>query len=263
MSIELRSSEQKAIQALWAKWKSSDALEMESTVKSVSLTEFLDTVARLRAVGLREQPQQPKLNICMPGCLRFTIVGLGAIQDYCVKGDITKVPFTVMRKARCNTRGSDDDQIDLPDYGVRLKLRKEENLDRRDARVVEMIGKWQKTPKRFRYIKRYTFLGPEKSGLRFDLSIVRESGRDSKGDLVGSESFQIADILRKPMKYEIEAEAERVVAVANAEARALLTAAQDQASSALVDARAAADALAGPGLCLLRGHRAARSRGAA
>ena len=210
MSIELRGSEQKAIQALWAKWKSSDALEMESTVKSVSLTEFLDTVARLRAVGLREQPQQPKLNICMPGCLRFTIVGLGAIQEYCVKGDITKVPFTVMRKARCNTRGSDDDQIDLPDYGVRLKLRKEENLDRRDARVVEMIGKWQKTPKRFRYIKRYTFLGPEKSGLRFDLSIVRESGRDSRGDLIGSESFQIADILRKPMKYEIEAEAERV-----------------------------------------------------
>ena len=209
MSIELRGSEQKAIQALWAKWKSSDALEMESTVKSVSLTEFLDTVARLRAVGLREQPQQPKLNICMPGCLRFTIVGSGAIQDYCMKGDITKVPFTVMRKARCNTRGLDDDQIDLPDYGVRLKLRKEENLDRRDARVVEMIGRWQKTPKRFRYIKRYTFLGPEKSGLRFDLSIVRESGRDSKGDLIGSESFQIADILRKPMKYEIEAEAER------------------------------------------------------
>lgn len=209
MSIELRGSEQKAIEQLWAKWKSSDAIEMESTVKSASLTEFLDTVARLRAVGLREQPQQPKLNICMPGCLRFTIVGLGAIQEYCLKGDITKVPFTVMRKVRCNTRGADDDQIDLPDYGMRLKLRKEENLDRRDARVVEMLGKWQKTPKRFRYIKRYTFIGPEKSGLRFDLSIVRESGRDSRGDMIGSETFQVADILRKPMKYEIEAEAER------------------------------------------------------
>lgn len=209
MSIELRSSEQTAIQAIWEAWKSSEKLELESTVKSVSLTEFLDTVARLRAVGLREQPQQPKLNILMPGGLRFTIVGTGSIQEYCERNDITKVPFTVMKKDRRMTKTKDDDQVDLVDYGVRIKLRREENLDRRDARVVEMVGKWAKTPKRFRYIKRYTFLGPENSGLRFDLSLVRESSKDSKGDYIGAESFKMADILRKPVKYEIEAEADR------------------------------------------------------
>lgn len=207
MSIELRGSEKTAIDSLWEAWKSSEKFELESTVKSVSLTEFLDTVARLRSVGLREQPQQPKLNILMPGGLRFTIVGTGSIQEYCEKGDITKVPFSVMKKDRRG--GKNDDHIDLIDYGVRIKLRREENLDRRDARVVEMLGKWSKTPKRFRFIRRYTFLGPDNSGLRFDLSIVRESSKDSKGDYIGAESFKMADILRKPIKYEIEAEAER------------------------------------------------------
>lgn len=207
MSIELRGSEQSAIQAIWELWKTSDKFELESTVKSVSLTEFLDTVARLRAVGLREQPQQPKLNILMPGGLRFTIVGTGSIQDYCEKGDISKVPFSVMKKERGSTKVAD--QIDLNDYGVRIKLRREENLDRRDARVVEMVSKWHKTPKRFRFIRRYTFLGPEDSGLRFDLSLVRESAKDTKGDYMGAENFKMADILRRPVKYEIEAEADR------------------------------------------------------
>jgi hypothetical protein len=208
MSIELRGSEKTAIDSLWEAWKSSEKFELESTVKSVSLTEFLDTVARLRAVGLREQPQQPRLNILMPGGLRFTIVGTSSIQDYCEKGDITKVPFSVMKKDRRG--GKNDDHIDLIDYGVRIKLRREENLDRRDARVVEMLGKWSKTPKRFRFIRRYSFHGPDNSGLTFDLSIVRESSKDSKGDYIGAESFKMADILRKPIKYEIEAEAERI-----------------------------------------------------
>jgi SAM-dependent methyltransferase len=209
MSIELRGSEQTAIQNIWKIWRSSDNFELESTVKSVSLTEFLDTVSRLRAVGLREQPQQPKLNILMPGGLRFTIVGLGSIQDYCERGDITKVPFTVIKKDRRMIKSENNDQIDLVDYDIRIKVRREENLDKRDARVVEMLGKWAKTPKRFRYIRRYTFIGPDNSGLRFDLSLVRESSKDTKGDYMGTENFKMADILHRPIKYEIEAEADR------------------------------------------------------
>lgn len=209
MSIELRSSEKAAIEAIWAKWQKSTDLELESNVKGAGLTGFLDVVARLRAVGLREQPQQPLLNIFMPGCLRFQIVGAGAIQDYCQTGDITKVPFTVIRKVRCNQKGKDDDHVDLVDYGVRIKIRREENLDRRDARVVEVLGKWARTPKRFRYMRRYTYIGPENSGLRFDLSMVRESAKDSRGDFIGAESFKMADIMRKPLKYEIEVEADR------------------------------------------------------
>ena len=207
MSIELKQTESAAIQTLWEQWKASDQYELESCVKNVDLTGFRDTVARLRAVGLREQPQQPKLNIMMPGCLRFSIVGQGMIQAYCQNGDITKVPFDVVIKERCK-KGSVD-QVDLPDYSVRIKMRREIPLDPRDARVVEMIGRWARTPKRFRYLRRYTFLGPEDSGVRFDLSAVRESKKDSKGDYMGYETFKMADILRRPLAYEIESEVER------------------------------------------------------
>jgi mRNA capping enzyme, catalytic domain/mRNA capping enzyme len=207
MSIELKSSESVAIQQLWEQWKASDQYELESCVKNVDLTSFQDTVARLRAVGLREQPQQPKLNIMMPGCLRFSIVGQGMIQAYCQHGDITKVPYDVVIKERC--KKGEKDQIDLPDYSVRIKMRREIPLDKRDARVIEILGRWARTPKRFRYLRRFTFLGPEDSGVRFDLTAVRESKKDTKGDYMGSETFQMADILRRPLSYEIESEVER------------------------------------------------------
>ena len=208
MSIELRAAESASIQAIWESWKASDNLEMESTIKSVNLTGFLDTVARLRAVGLRESPQQPKLNICMPRGLRFTIVGLGNIQAYCTHGDINKVPYTVMLKEKRRTGGVLD-QVDLPEYGVRIKLCREIPLNKRDGRVVEQVSRWLKAPKRFRYIKRYTFTGPVGSGMRFDLSSVRESARDARGDFISAENFQMADILKQPLRYEIESEAQR------------------------------------------------------
>jgi hypothetical protein len=207
MTLELRSSESQTLGAIWADWKTSDQLELEASAKNVDLTGFLDTVARLRSVGLREIPQPPTLNIMMPGGLRFTIADESTIQQYCQEGDISRVPYTVMDKGRRKMKGGID-QIDLVDYGIRVKVRREVNLDKRDARVVEMIGKWKRTPKRFRYIRRYTFIGPEGSGLRFDLSVVKESERDSKGDYIGAETLQLANILKRPVKYEIECEAE-------------------------------------------------------
>lgn len=206
MSLELRASETTGIQAIWTAWQSSEQFELEATIKKVDLREFLDTVARLRAVGLRETPQQPKLNILMPGGLRFTIVGEGAIQAYCQHGDISRVPYSVQRKERAK---AGNDQVDLVDYGARIKLRREVELDKRNAKVVEMVSRWKKAPKRFRFLRRYTFIGPEGSGLRFDLSMIRASARDTKGDYIGAESLQMGDILRRPISYEIEAELDK------------------------------------------------------
>jgi len=206
MSLELRASETAGIQAIWTAWQSSEQFELEATINRVDLREFLDTVARLRAVGLRETPQQPKLNILMPAGLRFTIVGEGAIQAYCQHGDISRVPYSVQRKERTKTA---NDQIDLVDYGARVKLRREIPLDKRNAKVVEILSRWARSPKRFRFMRRYTFIGPDGSGLRFDLSMIRSSARDTKGDYIGSETLQMGDILRRPITYEIEAELDK------------------------------------------------------
>ena len=210
MTLELRKQESEAIKALWADWKADkySLLELETTIRRVDLTGFQDTVNRLRSVGLKEEPQQPKLNILMPGGLRFTIVGPGLIQEYCQHGDINRVAYSVVLKERRRMQDKPD-QVDLADYGARVKVRREVELNKRDARVVKMLASWAKTPKQFRYIKRYTFLGPSELGMRFDLSIIRESERDSRGEYKRAESLKMADILNRPMVYEIEAEAER------------------------------------------------------
>ena len=210
MTLELRKQETEAIKALWADWKADkySLLELETTIRRVDLTGFQDTISRLRSVGLKEEPQQPKLNILMPGGLRFTIVGPGLIQEYCTHGDINRVAYSVVLKERRRV-AEKPDQVDLADYGARIKVRREVELNKRDARVVKQLQSWAKTPKQFRYIKRYTFLGPTDLGMRFDLSIIRESERDSRGDYKRAETLQLADIMRRPLVYEIEAEAER------------------------------------------------------
>lgn len=210
MTLELRKQETEAIKALWADWKADkySLLELETTIRRVDLTGFQDTISRLRSVGLKEEPQQPKLNILMPGGLRFTIVGPGLIQEYCTHGDINRVAYSVVLKER-RRAAEKPDQVDLTDYGARIKVRREIELNKRDARVVKQLQSWAKTPKQFRYIKRYTFLGPPDLGMRFDLSIIRESERDSRGDYKRAETLQLADIMRRPLVYEIEAEAER------------------------------------------------------
>jgi hypothetical protein len=208
MTLELRKTESEAIQSIWADWKASDgkSLELEVSFGRVGLTGFLDTVNRLRSLGLKEEPQQPKLNICMPGGMRFTIVGEGPIRDYCISGDINKVPYNVLLKERHRVKDKPD-QADLADYNVRVKMRREVQLSKRNARVVDLLSRWAKTPKRFRYIKRFTFIGPEDTGYRFDLSAIRESERDSRGDYKGTETLQMANIMSRPTTYEIEVEA--------------------------------------------------------
>lgn len=208
MTLELRRAESEAIQSIWSDWKNSDgkSLELEASFGRIGLTGFLDVVARLRVLGLKEVPQPPTLNIMMPGGLRFTIVGEAQIQDYCVTGDITKVPYNVLLKDRHRSRDKPD-QADLIDYKMRIKLRREVELSKRNARVVELVSRWTKTPKRFRYIKRYTFIGPENMGVRFDLSAIRESERDSRGDYKGTETLQMSNIMNRPTTYEIETEA--------------------------------------------------------
>jgi len=208
MTLELRKAESDAVQLIWSDWKASDgtSLELEASFGRIGLTGFLDTVSRLRALGLKEEPQQPKLNIMMPGGLRFTIAGEGPIQEYCMHGNINKVPYTVLLKDRHRVKDKPD-QVDLTDYKLRIKVRREVELNKRNARVVEVVSRWAKTPKRFRYIKRFTFLGPDNLGVRFDLSAIRESERDSRGDYRGAETLQMANIMSRPTTYEIEAEA--------------------------------------------------------
>lgn len=205
MTLELRKVETDAINALWQMWSTNQQFELEAVVKNVGLTGFLDVSSRLRAVGLTEEAQQPVLNICMPNKLRFTIAGTGPIQSYCQHGNITKVPYSVTVKERVQNT----DQIDLTDYDARIKLRREVPLSITNSRVVEIVSKWTRLPKHFRLLNRYSYKGPVNSGFHFDLSMVRESQKDSYGNFVGKETLSMEDMLKRPVSYEVECELNR------------------------------------------------------
>ena len=136
MTLELRKTETDAINALCQLWSVNQQFELEALVKNVGLTGFLDVSARLRAVGLEEEAQQPVLNIMMPQNLRFTIAGIGPIQAYCTQGNLTNIPYSVTVKERIQIV----DQIDLTDYNARVKLRREVPISITNPKVLEVVS---------------------------------------------------------------------------------------------------------------------------
>lgn len=206
MSLELQSTEASAIHALWAAWESATDSELEATFKSLDYTKFLDVIKYLRNLGLQEDPQSPKLNIMVAGGLRFTLVGDGVISAYCRDNTLKGKPFHVILKERKTTVGGAS-EVDLDEYGVRIKIRREHPLTKDDTRVLEALAKWPSLPKSFRHIKRYSFTSMHHKGIQFDASFVRENAKDARGNYRQSTTFTGAAISKQPVHYEMEVEA--------------------------------------------------------
>ena len=208
MSLELKNTEVTAIDQLWTTWASSTDSELEATFPRLDYTKFLNTIKYLRSLGLTESPQPPKLNIIVPGGLRFTLVGAGVIEAYCGDNTLKGKPFHVILKEKKAAVGGLS-EIDLPDYDVRIKVRREITLPVTDTRVAEALGKWASLPKAFRYIRRYSFTSTHHGGIQFDLSFVHENAKDKRGQYIQSTSFMGAEIHKQPTHYEVEVEALR------------------------------------------------------
>jgi hypothetical protein len=206
MSLELKSAEVTAIDQLYNAYVSSSETELEATFPRLDYTNFLNTIKYLRSIGLTESPQPPKLNILVPGGLRFTLVGNGVIENYCNDNTLKAKPFHVIIKEKKATIGGIS-EIDLNDYDVRIKVRRELPLEVTDTRVIEALAKWATLPKSFRYIRRYTFTSTHHGGIQFDASFVHENAKDKRGNYIQSTTFLGAEIHKQPIHYEIEVEA--------------------------------------------------------
>lgn len=207
MSLELRSSDVGVIDTLWKTWESTTEFELEATFKQLDYTNFLNVVKYLRTYGLTEEPQPPKLNIMVSGGLRFTIVGEGAIQAYCNDNTIRGKVYHVILKEKRHAAGATD--VDLNEYGVRIKIRRELPLAKDDPRVMEAVAKWMTLPKSFRYIQRFSFTSLHHKGIVFDASFLRENKKDARGNYIQTTTFQGANITKQPVHYEVEVEALR------------------------------------------------------
>jgi len=202
--MELRSKEKEALKSLWTLWSKTPDTELEATLPTLDYTRFLNAIKHLRSLGLKEEPQEVKLNIMLPNHLRFTLVGEAVIQAFCRDNTIQGKPFHVILKDKQIVGNTD---VDLKDYGVRIKIRREQDIPLDDPRVAQALAKWSTLPKTFRYMTRIRFTSSKYLGIVFDASFVKQSKQDKRGSYIPALNFLAAEVTKQPMRYEMEVEA--------------------------------------------------------
>ena len=208
MTLEFRSSEMSQFDNLWQAWETKSDYELESTFTPLDYTSLLNIIKQLRSIGLQEIPTVPRLNIMVEGNLRFTLEGKDLIQEYCRDNTLNGKMFTVMLKEKKVLKGGSS-EVDIREYGIRIKLRHELKLTNDDPRVQSVLKKWASLPKAFRYIKRYSFLSTHQKGIQFDASFVRENKKDARNSYILATTFTEAQIQKQDVTYEMELEAIR------------------------------------------------------
>ena len=198
--MELRSAENEALKRLVEEWGLNDTKELEATFKGASdTTTFLAVAQRLKSKGFTALPQEDRMNIITPDSVRFSLTGMSLIEAYCRDDTITGKPYEAMIKDRTGP----ENNLDLDEYGVRIKIRRELPLAAADASVKELVGRWAMQKKAFRILRRWTFLG---EGVKFDLSMVRSTPVDVKGQYLWQKTFSERDLSKVDARYECEVE---------------------------------------------------------
>jgi hypothetical protein len=202
--MELRPAEADALKRVIEEWRIHDERELEASFSGKTVgetTTFLAVAQRLEAKGFRAMPQEDYMNIITPDQVRFTLTGMGAIEAYCREESLEGIPFTAMIKDRAGVESN----VDLKEYDVRVKIRREITLSETDPVVLQILGRWPQQRKAFRIMRRWTFMD-EANGVRFDLSMVRSSFKDAKGSFIWQTTFRERDITRRQASYEMEVE---------------------------------------------------------
>lgn len=194
--MDLRRSDLDGLTRLAGIWKTTPGAEFEAMLTGMDLTSWQDVIQYLRSLGMRENPQIVKMNICLSNDIRLTLEGAGVIQAYCRENRIGDKPFVAMLKESI----ANAEPVTLGSYGVKAKLKREIPLAADDARVVEALQRWDSLGKHFRNIQRFEFVAPGGVPIRFDVSIVRENaGRPAR-------TFQESRVTGSPPRYEVEVE---------------------------------------------------------
>ena len=217
--MEITKDEHNSIKELLHHWVKNSKYELETTFGQrgvVDSNTFLHIAQRLRTKRFDVIPQSDYLNIITPNGIRFTLQGLGVIEDYCRDNTIAGKTFTAMKKTNVvlpslvkqkTDSKVKQNPIDISEYDVRFKLRSEDEItpDHPDyATVTSMINTWATVPKAFRMIRRWSFKG---KGIQYDLSMVRQSGMDESGkDYAMSTTFLGAKLSSQILRHEVEVE---------------------------------------------------------
>lgn len=206
--MELSREDIGKLRTLITEWEKVENLELEASFSDGSDTSsFLSVAQRLRAKGFEALPQEDKMNIITPENVRFTLIGLTSIEKYCRDNSLIGKPFEAIIKDRSGTLAAES-TIDLDDYGVRVKVRRELQIAKNDPALEDLLRNWDRRNKAFRIMRRWTFLDV-KGGVRYDLSMVRSTPTTKpggKGNYKWQKNFLDIDLAKEPPHYEIEVE---------------------------------------------------------
>ena len=208
--MELRKDQINTIQELLELWYPDTSIELETTFGYKGIVDsntFLQIAQRLKTKGFEFLAQDDRLSIIVQSSpnknaentFRFSLQGLGLVEQYCKDNTISNKQYTVMTK----TNISDKSPIDISEYDVRIKMKRETDLGIDDPIVKEIVGKWNIIDKSFRLIRRWSFLG---KGIRVDMSMIRQSQTEPNGSFVTSKTFIKANIPKQVLRYEVEVE---------------------------------------------------------
>lgn len=200
--MELFPAEAETLRKIVQEWTEHSERELEATFGpggEVDSTAFLNVAKRLRAKGFANLQQEDRLTITLPDHTRFTLIGSGVIQQYCRDNRLAGKNFVAMIKDRAGAESN----LDLDDYVTRLKVRREIEMLPVDSRVAAILATWPQQKKAFRLIRRWSFRG---AGVQFDLSMVRSTKKDLKGNYVWVRNFTDQDISQEAPHYEVEVE---------------------------------------------------------
>jgi hypothetical protein len=218
--MELFRPEAEKLRKMVENWLPQPKRELEATfglTGQVDQTRFLAVVQRLKSRGYTETPPVDYMTITIKDAksdinvrrdtlknnTRFTIVGTDDIERYCQQESLDGLDYEVILKTAIGNPGEDD--LALDDYDMKFKVRREEERDKDEAIVAEILSTWDRQKKAFRLIRRWTFEG---DGCVFDLSMVRSNKRNTSGAYIFTERFSDDDqnILNQKPTYEIEVE---------------------------------------------------------
>lgn len=200
--MDVLPAEAEKLRQLLTIWSEHDDYELEATFGpkgAVDATAFFAIAARLKAKGYEAMPQEDRLNIILPERIRMSLVGSGIIQQYCRDDTLNNKPYVAMIKDRTFIESN----LDLEEYETRVKVRREIEMAHDDARLREVLERWQVHRKAFRLIRRWSFAG---KGVQFDLSIVRQTPFDARGEFKWARTFKEHNILTATPIYEVEVE---------------------------------------------------------
>lgn len=204
--MDIRKAEYDELQRIIKEWLSNPTQELECTfgkLGQVSSTTFSAIGKRLKNRGYTSVTQEDKLNILTPKNVRLSLSGLGIIQRYCRDDRIADKSFIGIIKDKTGKNST----LDLKEYDVRIKMRNERDLASSDPEIKSLVDRWAVEQKAFRLLRRWTFRG---DGIRFDLSIVKQTHRNPRGEYRWVTKFGQQDISKDPPVYEVEVELERI-----------------------------------------------------